>query len=342
MVTAVLFILGLLQGALLVGTVIAFRGRRTIAPDGRPGRRRGMWRVLLGLIGLALVLAILTVEAGWFYAVVQWDKVERVNVDVDGSSVLEGSDVGTNYLLVGTDQRAGIEGNRSDTMMVLRTGDGPARILSLPRDLLVPIVGREDQTPDLINSAYNDGPVALIQTVQQSVGIPIDRYIEIGFDSFAGVVDAIGGVVIDFPNPAFDVKSGLDVKESGPVELNGEQALAYVRSRTYTEVINGTEVTDPTADLGRVQRQQVFLRAVLSEAGSSLNPFQLNEIGQALLGGLRVDNHMDLIDAFRFALAMGDLEPVPTTLPTIPAPSDSNRLVLKEPEAQALITDFSS
>lgn len=342
MVALVLFVLGLLQGALLVGTVIAFRGRRTLTPDGRPGRQRGMWRVLLGLVGLGLVLAILTVEVGWFYAVRQWDKVERVDVDVDGQSVLEGSDVGTNYLLVGTDNREGVDGNRSDTIMVLRTGDGPARIMSLPRDLLVPIVGREDQTPTLINAAYNDGPVALILTVEQSVGIPIDRYIEIGFDSFAGVVDAVGGVVIDFPNPAFDTASGLDVKESGPVELNGDQALAYVRSRTYTEVIDGTEVTDPTADLGRVQRQQVFLRAVLSEAGGSKNPFALNDVGQALLGGLRVDNHMELIDAIRFALAMGDLDPVPTTLPTVPAPSDPNRLVLQEPEAQVLIDDFAS
>ncbi len=342
MVAVILFVVGLVQGLVLVGAIVAFRGRRTTRSDGRPGRRRGPLRIGLGLVGVAVVLGLLGVEMGWFYAVRQWDKVERVDVDVDGTSVLEGGDGGTNYLLVGTDNREGVEGNRSDTIMVLRTGDGPARIMSLPRDLLVPIVGREDQTPTLINSAYNDGPVALIQTVQQSVGIPIDRYIEIGFDSFAGVVDAVGGVVIDFPNPAFDVKSGLDVKESGPVELDGEQALAYVRSRTYTEVIDGTEVTDPTADLGRVQRQQVFLRAVLSEAGASKDPFALNDVGQALLGGLAVDNHMELIDAIRFALAMGDLDPEPTTLPTVPAAVDPNRLDLEQPEAQAVIDDFSS
>ncbi|WCO68638.1 LCP family protein [Iamia majanohamensis] len=342
MVTAIVFVVGLVQGLLVVGAVVAFRGRRTLTTDGRPGRRRGALRIGLGLVAVAAVLGLLAVEAGWFYAVAQWDKVERVDVDVDGESVLEGGDGGTNYLLVGTDNREGVDGNRSDTIMVLRTGDGPARILSLPRDLLVPIVGREDQTPTLINSAYNDGPVALILTVEQSVGIPIDRYIEIGFDSFAGVVDAVGGVVIDFPNPAFDVKSGLDVKQAGPVELNGEQALAYVRSRTFTEVIDGTEVTDPTGDLGRVQRQQRFLRAVLSEAGSSRDPFALNDVGQALLGGIRVDNHMTLVDALRFAWSMGQLDPQPTTLPTVPAPSDPNRLVLQQPEADALIQDFST
>lgn len=342
MVTAILFVVGLLQGAVLAGTVVAFRGRRTIAPDGRIGHRRRALGLGVGAVGVVVVLGLLGMELGWFYAVRQWDKVERVDVDVDGQSVLSGESGGTNYLLVGTDAREGVDGNRSDTILVLRTGDGPSRVMSIPRDLLVPIVGRESTDPDLINAAYNDGPVALIRTVQESVGIPIDRYIEISFDSFAGVVDAAGGVVIEFPNPAFDVKSGLDVKESGPVRLDGAQALAYVRSRTYTEVINGVEVTDPTADLGRVQRQQAFLRAVLSEAGADRNPFALNKVGTSLLGGLRVDNHMDLIEALRFAWAMGDLDPTPTTLPTNPAASDSNRLDLRQPEAQLVIADFST
>ena len=336
----VFFIIGAVHGVLAVVTFAAFLGRRTLRSDGRTGRRRGPIRIGLGLIGLVLVGLLLAGELGWFYANRQWDKVERVDVDVEGSSALVGdSGGGTNYLLVGTDNRPGVEGNRSDTMMVLRTGDGPARIMSIPRDLLVEIPGRADGERNRINAAYNDGPVALIRTVQESVGIPIDRYIEINFVSFGDLIDALGGVTIDFPNPAFDVKSGLDVKESGPVELDGNQALAYVRSRTYTEVIDGTEVTDPTADLGRVQRQQVFLRTVLKEAGSSKDPFQLNKIGTSLLGGLRVDNHMELVDALRFAWAMSELDPQPTTLPTNIAGA---ALELKQPDAAAVITDFGS
>lgn len=339
MVPVILFVIGLVHGAVIVATVAAFRGRPTVSPDGRPGRRRGALRIGLGLLGLVVVLGLLGVELGWFYAVSQWDKVERIDVDVDGSSALAGNSGGTNYLLVGTDNRPGVDGNRSDTMLILRTGDGPARLMSIPRDLLVQIPTRADTDRHRINAAYNDGPVALIRTVQESVGIPIDRYIEINFVSFADLVDAIGGVVIEFPNPAFDVKSGLDVKESGPVELNGEQALAYVRSRTYTEVIDGTEVTDPTADLGRVKRQQVFLRAVLAEAGSSRDPFALNDIGQALRGGIKVDDDMELIDALRFAWSMGSLNPEPTDLPTtIVGPA----LELRQPDAQLVIDSFSS
>jgi len=338
MAPIVLFVLGLAHGALAVATVAAFRGKRIVGADGRVHRRRGPVRIVLGLVGAVLVLTLLAGEAGWFYANRQWDKVERVDVDVDGDNALAGDSGGTNYLLVGTDARPGTEGNRSDTMLVLRTGDGPAKIMSIPRDLLVTIPSRNDGGElHRINAAYNDGPVALIRTVQESVGIPIDRYIEINFTSFGDLIDALGGVTINFPNPAFDTKSGLDVKESGMVRLDGKMALAYVRSRTYTEVIDGTEVTDPTADLGRVQRQQAFLRAVLAEAGASKDPFKLNEIGTSLLGGLRVDNHMELVDALRFAWAMGGLDPQPTTLPTnIVGPA----LELQQPAAQEVIADF--
>ena len=217
MTTAViLFLVGIVHGAITVASVAALRGRRVVDTNGRRGRRRSGVKLVLGLIGVALSIVLLTVELGWFYAVKRWDEVERVNVDEAGESVLEGDSGGTNYLLVGTDNRPGVEGNRSDTMLVLRTGDGPARIMSIPRDLLVPIPTRDDGGElHRINAAYNDGPVALIRTVQESVGIPIDRYIEINFVSFGALVDALGGVTINFPHPAFDEKSGLNVEQSG-------------------------------------------------------------------------------------------------------------------------------
>ena len=108
-----------------------------------------------------------------------------------------------------------------------------------------------------------------------SLGIPVHRYMEVDFVSFAGLVDGLGGVTVDFENPAFDPKSGLNVTQSGPVELDGDQALAYVRSRTYTEVINGEQQVEPTGDLGRIERQQKFLRAVFSKLSDTKNPFAL-------------------------------------------------------------------
>ena len=142
------------------------------------------------------------------------------------------------------------------------------------------------------------------------------RYLEVDFVTFAGLVDAVGGVTIDFPYPAHDEWSGLAVEQTGPVELNGEMALAYVRARHYTETIDGRQVTDPTGDLGRVTRQQVFLRTVLGKLGDSRNPFSLMRAASSVTGGLRIDDTMSLVDALRFAWRMKGLEPEPAVLPT--------------------------
>ena len=91
-------------------------------------------------------------------------------------------------------------------MLVLRTEGSKSWIMSIPREPVVTIPGMDGQ--HRINTAYNEGPATLIATVQQSLGIPLDRYIEINFVSFADLVDSLGGVTINFPNPASDPKSG--------------------------------------------------------------------------------------------------------------------------------------
>ncbi len=291
--------------------------------------------MLAGLAGVAVVLVV-AAAGGYLYADGQFDKIEKVAV----GDQLAGSADGTNYLLVGTDNRPGVEGNRSDTMLVLRTAGGTSTMMSIPRDLLVTIPGRSGE--HRINAAYNDGPAVLVRTVQESLGIPIDRYVEINFTSFGGLVDAIGGVTIDFPHPASDPKSGLNVTQTGPVELDGEQALAYVRSRTYTETIDGRTQVDATSDLGRVQRQQAFMRAVLSEAGASRNPLTMARIGRSLTKGLKVDDHMTLRDAAVFAWNMGRLDPESVVLPTTPARTSGGAavLTLRQAEAEPVLARF--
>ena len=83
-------------------------------------------------------------------------------------------------------------------------------MMSIPRDLYVPIA--ETGGSQKINAAYNGGPRRLVLTVQQSLGIPIHHYLEVDFVSFAKLVDSLGGITIDFPHPAFDRNSGLDVQ----------------------------------------------------------------------------------------------------------------------------------
>jgi LCP family protein required for cell wall assembly len=298
-----------------------------------PGRRR---RIVLGAIATVFVLLVVTCVGTYAYAASQFSKIERVPV----GDLLSGAPGGTNYLLVGTDNRPGVAGNRSDTMLVLRTEGTKSWIVSLHRDLFVTIPGQEGE--HRINSAYNSGPATLVRTVQETLDIPLDRYIEINFVSFAGLVDALGGVTIDFPHPASDPKSGLDVQQTGPVELDGAQALAFVRSRTYTETIEGQKVVDGTGDLGRVKRQQQFLRAVLSEAGSSRNPFHLRRIGTSLTEGLKIDDDMTLIDGLRFAWNMGRLDPESLELPTTPTTTSGGAqvLLLQEEAAQPVLQTF--
>ncbi len=186
----------------------------------------------------------------------------------------------TNYLLVGSDSREGIVeegaadgsfgdvgGQRSDTMMILRTdpAHGRAAILSLPRDLWVEIAGTDGR--DRLNAAYPAGPETLIDTVEQNFGIPIHHYLEVDFLGFKHLVDAVGGVPTCFERPVKDDNSGLLILQPGCYDLDGLTALQYARARhLQTLGDDGEWHTDPTADLGRIARQQAFMKDALKQA----------------------------------------------------------------------------
>ena len=313
------------------------------ARPARPWWRRLRWRRVLAIAAVLLLLAML---GGYLWARSVWNRIERVEV----SEVLSDGGSGTNYLIVGSDSRENLEegdpgfdpagpgGQRSDTMMILHLEGGKAQMLSLPRDLYVEIADTGGDHAKL-NSAYNGGPERLIKTVTGgTLAIPVHHYMEVDFVSFAGLVDGLGGVTIDFEHPALDPKSGLNVTESGPVELNGDQALAYVRSRTYTEVINGQNQVDATADLGRIERQQKFLRAVFSKLSDTKNPFSLASAFSGLSGGLRIDDDMSMLDAFRLGWALRGIDSDTLQLPTDFDWNESGSvLILREGEAQPIL-----
>jgi LCP family protein required for cell wall assembly len=270
------------------------------------------------------------------------------------SDVLSKGNTGTNYLIVGSDSRnlkdiedAGLNpgvfqdggGQRSDTVLVLRFLHGKATMMSIPRDLYVPIA--ETGQSHKINSAYGGGPRRLILTVEQSLGIPIDHYVEVDFVSFALLVDALHGVVIDFPHPAFDTNTDLKVTTQGPVLLSGPQALAYVRSRHYVEVIDGVNEPDVTGDIGRVSRQQKFLTAVLSKLGQNHNPLSLARAASSASHGLHIDNSLGFLDAARLALKLRGLHPTSVVLPTkLGSNRDGSVLFLVHPDADPILASF--
>ena len=284
-------------------------------------RTRRRWWLLTGLAAIVVLPCLLLT----LVALRSWGAVERVPL----GAVLEGAPSGTNYLIVGTDSREGVapddanagvifgegvSGERTDTIAVLRVDGDDVALLAIPRDLYLPLDGGP---PGRINAAFSrGGPDALVATVQQELGIGLDHYLEVDLAGFLGLVDALGGVTIDFAHPAFDERSGLRVDAAGAQRLDGSQSLAYVRSRRYTERIDGDLVTDTTSDLGRVARQQRFLAAVMAELGATRNPLSLLGALRAVAANVRVDDSLGLTDTLKLGWRLRGAEPVTATVPT--------------------------
>ena len=186
-----------------------------------------------------------------------------------------------NFLVVGTDSSidvrpdAGADGAGgvasggralADVIMLLRLDPGAksAWVLSIPRDLWAEIPGAQDHK---INSALLiGGAPLLLATVSSMFDVEINHYVEMDFAGFEQVVDTLGGVPVWFPNPVRDPKSHLNIETPGCHVLGGEQALQYVRSRTYTEFIDGRWRITGGDDFSRIARQQDFLVLALDRA----------------------------------------------------------------------------
>lgn len=219
-----------------------------------------------------------------------------------------------NYLLVGSDSRENadpnaadfgsigdegtVTGRRSDTIMILRQeadADG-ASVVSLPRDLWIDIAGRD--RAGRINSAYRDGTGVLAATITQELGIPIHHVVDIDFNGFKELVDAVGGTNVCFEYPTRDFNTGLD-QQPGCRTLDGLQSLQYARSRYFEEFRDGAWRTDPRADLGRIERQQNFLQQTANGTIARLqsDPFLASELIEAGTAAVRMDPGLDPVTA---------------------------------------------
>lgn len=301
-----------------------------------------------------LVALLTTVVAGAGTLIAARSVVDNVPRVAGVSEVLSLSSGNIeNYLLVGSDSRAlgdpntgetgDVTGNRSDTIMVMRvdTSSGSASLLSIPRDLWVDRYGHDSK--GRINSSYNDGPAALVQTVQGGeLSIPIHHYVEIDFSGFKALVDALGGVQVCFYYPTRDFNTGLDIPVGGCYLLDGTQGLAYARSRYYEEFRDGEWRTDPTSDLGRSTRQRAFVNACLQTALAQVkaNPFSTGELVTAMSSAIRIDDELDPIGAgasLRTAVGDGLLT---YSLPVDGETIDGNSVLLLADGAEAVLAYF--
>ena len=204
-------------------------------------------------------------------------------------------------------------GERSDTIMIIRIDPSSKRaaILSFPRDLWVNIAGTTRQ--NRINSAFKStDPNRLVDTIEKSFGIPVDHYVNVNFCAFKEIVTAVDGVKVPFLYPTHDKKTGFSVTTPGCINFDGDRALAYVRSRSgyrYFDTTKQKWLEDPTGDLGRISRQQDFLRRSMQRAldkGSS-NIGVANDLLNAALKNVITDDQLTPRGMLDLAQAMRDL-----------------------------------
>jgi len=264
-----------------------------------------------------------------------------------------------NFLVVGVDNAEGLDPDDpvlrgrseasllSDTIMLVRLDpiENRAWLMSIPRDLWVPIAGTGAEGK--INSALPlGGPQMLIETIQEQFDIPINHYVQVNFAGFRNLVEVIGGVPVWFEYPVRDTNTGLNVELPGCVTLEGEQALAFVRSRYYEVFVNGQWQSDPTGDAGRIARQQVFIRDALDRAASqgARNPFELQRLIDATRGEVVLDDALSLDRLLDLGERFGSFD-VDTfevvTLPGDPGWAGAASVVyLREADAQPLLAIF--
>jgi LCP family protein required for cell wall assembly len=241
---------------------------------------------------------------------------------------------GTNLLLVGTDGRDTItEAERkkyrlggapchcTDTIMLVHLSADRQRasVVSLPRDSYAEMPAHTDRTtgkhheshPVKLNAAYAEGgPTLTVRTVESMTGVKVDHYLEVDFTSFMKTVDAVGGVKICTARPMKDSYTGLDLP-AGTHELDGGQALQYVRSRHV----------DVASDLGRMERQQKFMAALIKQATSSgvlLNPVKFQQVAASALGSVRADKDFGTEQMLALGKAMKGFGPASSEFASVP------------------------
>ena len=252
-----------------------------------------------------MVLIIAGVTADYFYLGSLVNKV-----DLNGLQTSAGA--AENILLVGSTSRCalkvqnkayglcsqGVNGVNSDITMIMHLvpSTGKVSLLSIPRDLFVP--NARANGSNKIDAALYEGPSQLIAAIEEDFAIPINHYVVLNFDTFANVVNALGGVKMYFPVPIFDAYSGLNIERKGCYSLDGYHALQVVRAR-HLQIQPNPSNHDPRSwpfeslsDLARIRRTHEFLRVLAAKvAARGLgNPLTDQSLATSVLPDLTVDS----------------------------------------------------
>ncbi|MGA7270484.1 MAG: LCP family protein [Acidimicrobiia bacterium] len=302
--------------------------------------------------GQRWIIALLIVAVVLVGAVVGSLYLARFRMTDLGSipSLAAGNDT---YVLVGSDSRQNLpddlegkfgdfSGARADVIILMQVTDGVRQMISIPRDLKVDIPGHGTNK---INAAYAfGGPDLLVETLTAETGVPINHYVEVGFGGLAGIVDAVGGIELDFPAPARDLKSGLQVDQAGSQVVDGATALAYARSRHYEEKRDGEWVPAGGNDIARTGRQREVLMKIVDKASSLSGVVRSPVLLTRVTGNLSVDSTVSPYRLVRTAWAFrsaGETQAVSLPVKTS-SEGGVSYVVRQEPEATNMLEAFAA
>jgi LCP family protein required for cell wall assembly len=319
----------------------ARHGPAHAAPKGRSRKRKAAW--IGGTLALVLVLiAGAAAGYGWYLN----HEIHRIDLKNLTSSPVKGDDAGTeNILMIGSTDRCalkvqnpayglcsqGVNGVNSDVVMILHLNPvaHTVSILSVPRDLFVP--NARSDGANKIDAALYQGPDQLIAAIEEDFGIPIQHFVELNFDSFINVVQALGGIKMYFPEPVYDAYSGLNIQTTGCLQLNGTQALQVVRARHVQYKAPGVTTDDPAdwpqeaqSDIARIRRDHEFLRVLASavKAKGLSNPVTDQQLVSGVVGQLTVDSGFSASDMISLVLGYHDVDVSSAPQLTVPVSVD--------------------
>lgn len=326
------------------------------------GRSHRTWLQRLA-IGSGVVLTTFCIAAASLVGYVYWatGRFGRANLQLDSA----GRNEPRNYLIIGSDSRDNVDpndpnagaflgpgepaGKRSDTILLVRIDPvaGTVKMLSFPRDLWVPIADTGQN--DRINAAYGRGRQVLVDTIRKDFGVVVNNYVEVDFHGFKDLVDALGGVPMYFDTAMRDSNTGLNVQQPGCVTLSGDQALAFARSR-HLEFKDGRGrwQDDPTGDLGRITRQQIFVRTALHKAlslGLITSPKTFFDLLSVATNSVTLDQTIDRSDLNDLRVRFQKLDPNTIESYSLPATDHTTNggaavLLLQQAEAQPILDVF--
>ena len=336
----------------------------------RRGRKRTWWQLIVVLFGLLVVAAAVGGAAGLATVKSQVSKIPRVSVGLSLSFEEQSNSEAQNFLLVGIDSAAGIDPDSpihidrdantllTDSVILVRIDPDADRVamLSIPRDLWVPIAGKG--WSERVNAARGIGGAStLIETVSDYLGVPIHHYVEINFAGFLRIVEAVDGVPVDIAQPIRDDSVGLRIEHAGVVTLDPDTALAYVRTRRPLTLVEGGNPANDDHwvrlgvwnDLERNQRQQEFMVATLKRAVEKgiRNPLTLRRVANELLDDdnpsitlddrITIGQIVDLGDEFR-SFRVDQIERY--KLPVVDATIDGKQVLLLSVERAEPVLEF--